>query len=425
MHLSELKSMSMKDLCHHAKVLRIENPSSLPKNELVYALLRARAASSGEIYASGVLEILSDSYGFLRSPDFNYRKSPEDVYVASAQIKKLGLREGDTVSGQIRPSKKEEHGSFSLLKVDEVNGVDIETSLQRPLFDNLTAIHPNRKIKLEYARDAYSNRVLDLICPIGFGQRCLIVAPPRTGKTVLLEEIARGIAANHPKAIIIALLIGERPEEVTEISRSIKGETSASTFDEPAQRHVDLAEMVLEKAKRQVECGRDVVILLDSITRLAKAYNTVIPPSGRTMTGGLDINALTKPKKFFGAGRNMEEGGSLTIIATALVDLGGSKAEDIIFEEFKGTGNAEIHLDRRLMEKRIFPCVNVRASGTRKDALLMDPVTYKKVDLMRREATNNDHNMEPIQVVLKALAQRPSNEDLLEILPTAEDLEDR
>lgn len=414
MHLSDLKQCSTKELGITAKALGVENPYGLPRNELIYAILKKKSETDGNIFASGILEIHSEGYGFLRSPDFNYRKSPEDIYVGQTQVKKFGLREGDEVDGQIRPSNKD--GAFQLMQIESVNGIsDLTAIRQRPLFDNLTAIHPNKKFDLYVSKDSHSNRIIELTCPIGFGQRCLIVAPPRTGKTVLLQDLAEGISANHKDTIIIALLIGERPEEVTEMNKTVKGEVASSTFDEPASQQVRLAEAVLNKAKRMVEIGKDVVILLDSITRLARAYNTVTPPSGKVLSGGLDANALYKPKQIFGAARNLEEGGSLTIIATALVDTGGSKADDIIYEEFKGTGNSEIHLDRKLMERRIFPCLNLKASGTRKDQLLVPKEEYS--DMMYLRSSLAEVSPEAaVQALLGNLKTYPTNREVLQVL---------
>lgn len=413
MYMQELKQKNLRDLCALASELKIENPQGIPKNELVYSILRAKAdTDNSRIFASGVLEIV-DAYGFLRSPDFNYRRSPEDVYVSKAQIKRFGLREGDVVFGQIKPRKEEGKDNFALLTVETVNELNPEQLKSRLLFDNLTAINPLRKIHFEFEPNNMSTRIVDLLCPIGFGQRCLIVAAPRTGKTYLLQDLAHGISHNYPKAVIIALLIGERPEEVTMMTRSIKGEVVSSTFDEPASRHVLLAEIVIEKAKRLAECGRDVVILLDSITRLARAYNTVTPPSGKLLSGGLDANALTKPKQFFGAARNLEEGGSLTIIATALVNTGGSKMDDIIFEEFKGTGNSEINLDRRLMDRRIFPCIDLQKSGTRNEAFMYsNRDEFARVELLRRSVISLNTG-EDIEFIRDQLARFSTNAEVL------------
>jgi transcription termination factor Rho len=372
MHLKDLKNKKMTELVKMASDAEVEGASNMRKQELIFALLQAQAENDEAIYGEGVLETLPDGFGFLRAPDYNYLPGPDDIYVSPSQIRRFNLRTGDTVSGQIRPPKDSER-YFALLKVEKVNNDDPGKLRDKVLFDNLTPLYPEERIKMETESDNYSTRILDLLVPIGKGQRALIVAPPRTGKTVLLQDIANSVAENEPDAALIVLLIDERPEEVTDMQRSVRGEVISSTFDEPATRHVQVAEMVIEKAKRLVEHGRDVVILLDSITRLARAYNTVVPPSGKILSGGVDSNALHKPKRFFGAARNIEEGGSLTIIANALIDT-GSRMDEVIFEEFKGTGNSELHLDRKLMEKRIFPCLDINKSGTRKEELLMpDP----------------------------------------------------
>lgn len=382
MHLRELKNKPIDDLNDLGTQLNIENASSMRKQELVYAILQAAAAREGQIYSDGVLEILPDGFGFLRAPDYNYLPGPDDIYVSPSQIRRFNLRTGDIIAGQIRPPKDNER-YFALLKVETINYDDPAVAKNKIIFDNLTPLYPNERFLLEWRSDNYTTRILDLLTPIGKGQRALIVAPPRAGKTMLMQDIANAITANTPEAILIVLLIDERPEEVTDMSRSVKGEVVSSTFDEPATRHVQVAEMVIEKAKRLVEHGRDVVILLDSITRLARAYNSVVPPSGKVLSGGVDSNALHKPKRFFGAARNIENGGSLTIIATALVDT-GSRMDEVIFEEFKGTGNLEIHLDRKLMEKRIFPCLDVNKSGTRKEELLIEKNTLEKVWILRK-----------------------------------------
>lgn len=382
MHLSELKHKSIKELAHMAAELNIENSVSMRRAELMFSLLQKHAENKGEIYGEGVLETLPDGYGFLRAPDYNYLPGPDDIYVSPSQIRRFGLRTGDSVSGQIRPPKDGER-YFALLKVEKINFESPDAQREKVLFDNLTPLYPNRKFKLEYDSKNFSTRIIDLLCPIGMGQRAMIVSPPRAGKTVLLQDMAHAIEANHPDVVVIVLLIDERPEEVTDMQRTVKGEVISSTFDEPAARHVQVAEMVIEKAKRLVESGKDVVILLDSITRLARAYNTVVPPSGKILSGGVDSNALHKPKRFFGAARNIEEGGSLTIIGTALVDT-GSRMDEVIFEEFKGTGNSEIHLDRKLMEKRIFPCLDINRSGTRKEELLLPQSTLNRVWILRQ-----------------------------------------
>jgi transcription termination factor Rho len=382
MNLSDLKKSSMPDLSKLAHEYNIEGASSLRKQELIFALLEAQGQTNGQIFGSGVLETLPDGYGFLRSPDYNYLPGPDDIYVSPAQIRRFGLRTGDTVEGQIRPPKEGER-YFALLKVNAINFEDPEQITEKILFDNLTPLYPQKKIKLEVAAEKYSVRIIDLMCPIGFGQRALIVAPPRTGKTILLQEIANSITTNHPEVVLIVLLIDERPEEVTDMQRSVRGEVVSSTFDEQAIRHVQVAEMVIEKAKRLVEHKRDVVILLDSITRLARAYNTVVPASGKILSGGVDSNALHKPKRFFGAARNLEEGGSLTIIGTALIDT-GSRMEEVIFEEFKGTGNLEIVLDRKVSERRIFPAMDINKSATRKEELLLAEEDLQRIWLLRK-----------------------------------------
>jgi transcription termination factor Rho len=382
MNLTELKRMNIKDLTHMANEFGIEGASTMRRQELIFALLNAQADKKGEIYGEGVLETLPDGFGFLRAPDYNYLPGPDDIYVSPSQIRRFNLRTGDTVEGQIRPPKDSER-YFALLKVERVNNEAPDQQREKILFDNLTPLYPNKKFNLEYDAKELSTRIIDLLCPVGKGQRCIIVSPPRAGKTVLLQNIAHAVAANHKDAVLIVLLIDERPEEVTDMARSVKGEVISSTFDEPASRHVQVAEMVIEKAKRLCEHRKDVVILLDSITRLARAYNTVVPPSGKILSGGVDSNALHKPKRFFGAARNIEEGGSLTIIATALVDT-GSRMDEVIFEEFKGTGNSEIHLDRKLMEKRIFPCLDINKSGTRKEELLLPETILNRVWILRQ-----------------------------------------
>jgi transcription termination factor Rho len=382
MNLTELKRKNITELSKMANEYNIEGASSMRKQELIFALLNARADQKGEIFAEGVLETLPDGFGFLRAPDYNYLPGPDDIYVSPSQIRRFSLRTGDTITGQIRPPKESER-YFALLKVDRINGEPPDAQRDKILFDNLTPLYPNKKLNLEHHPKNLSTRIIDLLCPIGKGQRCLIVSPPRAGKTVLLQDIAHAINANHPDAVLIVLLIDERPEEVTDMQRSVRGEVVSSTFDEPAARHVQVAEMVIEKAKRLAEHKKDVIILLDSITRLARAYNTVVPASGKILSGGVDSNALHKPKRFFGAARNIEEGGSLTIIATALVDT-GSRMDEVIFEEFKGTGNSEIHLDRKLMEKRIFPCLDINKSGTRKEELLMSDAVLNRVWILRQ-----------------------------------------
>ena len=378
-HLKEKKISKLTDLGSRFK---IENASGLRRQELVFEILKRAAHLGEDIYGDGVLEILSDGYGFLRSPDYNYLPGPDDIYVSPSQIRRMGLRTGDTITGTIRPPKEGER-YFALLKVDSLNFEPEEKSKNKILFDNLTPLYPEEKLSLEYNPADYTTRVVDLMAPLGKGQRGLIVAPPRTGKTVLMQNIANAITTNHPEVTLIVLLIDERPEEVTDMSRNVKGEVISSTFDEPPTRHVQVAEMVIEKAKRLVEHKHDVVILLDSITRLARAYNTVVPPSGKILSGGVDSNALHRPKRFFGAARNVEQGGSLTIVATALVDT-GSRMDEVIFEEFKGTGNSEIQLDRKLMEKRIFPCMDINRSGTRKEDLLVDKNDLNRLWILRK-----------------------------------------
>jgi transcription termination factor Rho len=385
MNLQELKAKSPADLLAFAEELEIENASTLRKQDMMFAILKHLAENDQPIYGGGVLEILQDGFGFLRSPESNYLAGPDDIYVSPSQVRRFGLRTGDTVEGQIR-SPKDGERYFALLKVSQINFDPPENSRHRINFDNLTPLYPNDKIKLEVEDPTVKDltpRVIDLTAPIGKGQRALIVAPPRTGKTMILQNIAQSIAKNHPEIFLIVLLIDERPEEVTDMDRSVKGEVVSSTFDEPAQRHVQVAEMVIEKAKRLVEHKKDVVILLDSITRLARAYNTVVPSSGKVLTGGVDANALQRPKRFFGAARNIEEGGSLTIIATALIDT-GSRMDEVIFEEFKGTGNSEIVLDRKLADKRTFPAIDIGKSGTRKEELLVDKGTLSKMWVLRR-----------------------------------------
>ena len=382
MNLTELKRKKMSELIHMGTTLNIENVSGMRRQDLIFEILRHHSTSRGEVYGDGVLETLPDGFGFLRSPDYNYLPGPDDIYVSPSQIRRFGLRTGDTVEGQIRPPKDSER-YFALLKVERLNGEPPEASAEKIMFDNLTPLYPNKRLRLEHDSRNYSTRIVDMLCPIGKGQRCLIVSPPRAGKTVLLQDIAHAITANHPEVYLIVLLIDERPEEVTDMSRSVRGEVISSTFDEPPARHVQVAEMVIEKAKRLAESKKDVVILLDSITRLARAYNTVVPPSGKILSGGVDSNALHKPKRFFGAARNIEEGGSLTIIATALVDT-GSRMDEVIFEEFKGTGNSEIHLDRKLMEKRIFPCLDINKSGTRKEEMLVDDRVLGRIWILRQ-----------------------------------------
>ncbi len=381
-NLNELKKKKMGELQKFAESHGVEGAGGMRKQELMFALLQAHTAEDGEIFSEGVLERLPDGFGFLRAPDYNYLPGPDDIYVSPSQIRRLNLRTGDTVSGQIRPPKDSER-YYAMLKIESVNHELPAKSRNKIYFDNLTPLYPDNAFKMEDDPKNMSTRILDLLVPIGMGQRALVVSPPRAGKTVMLQDLARSISNNHPDVKLMVLLIDERPEEVTDMQRYVKGEVISSTFDEPATRHVQVAEMVIEKAKRLVEHGNDVVILLDSITRLARAYNTVVPPSGKILSGGVDSNALHKPKRFFGAARNVEEGGSLTIIGTALVDT-GSRMDEVIFEEFKGTGNCEIHLDRKLMEKRIFPCMDINRSATRKEELLVEPETLGRVWILRQ-----------------------------------------
>jgi transcription termination factor Rho len=382
MNIVELKDKKIKELTVLAKEFKIDGAAGMRKQELIFALLQAEIERTGLIFGEGTLEILPDGFGFLRAPNYNYLPGPDDIYVSPSQIRRFNLRTGDTVSGQIRQPKETER-YFALLKVEAVNYEDPEVAREKILFDNLTPLYPDRKVLLETDADNYSMRIMDLLNPIGFGQRGLIVSPPRSGKTMLLQAIANSLSANHKDIVLFVLLIDERPEEVTDMERSVDGEVISSTFDEPAERHVQVAEMVIEKAKRLVEHKKDVIILLDSITRLARAYNSVMPPSGKILSGGVDSNALQRPKRFFGAARNIEEGGSLTIIATALVDT-GSRMDEVIFEEFKGTGNMELQLDRRLADKRVFPAIDIKKSGTRKEELLMDEDTLTRVWILRK-----------------------------------------
>ena len=411
LNLSELKRMEIQELARLARDVEAEGASNLRRQELIFAILNAQTEHSGAIYGDGVLEVLSDGFGFLRSPDYSYLPGPDDIYVSPAQVKRFDLRTGDVVSGQIRPPKEGER-YFALLMVDEINFDPPAESQEKVFFDNLTPLYPDEPLRLERATEEYTGRVLDLMVPIGKGQRGLIVAPPRTGKTMMLQNIAHGITANHPEADLIVLLVAERPEEVTDMQRSVKGEVVSSTFDEPPTRHVQVAEMVIEKAKRLVEHGRDVVILLDSLTRLARAYNTVVPSSGKVLSGGVDSNALHKPKKFFGAARNIENGGSLTIIGTALVDT-GSRMDEVIFEEFKGTGNMEAQLDRRLVEKRVFPAVDINRSGTRKEELLLGEEVQARVVILRRLLSQLS-SVEAMEFLLDKLADTADNAEFVE-----------
>jgi transcription termination factor Rho len=433
MHLRELKQKSMAELVSMAREMTLEGVAGMRKQDAIFALLTHVAAKDGNIYGDGVLECLPDGFGFLRAPDYNYLPGPDDVYVSPSQIRRFNLRTGDHVQGTIRPPKETER-YFALIKVDKINAEAPEIARDKILFDNLTPLYPQKKFDLELSAKtngaappngknghatthaagpkAFSQRIIDMIVPIGKGQRCLIVSPPRAGKTVLLQNIANSIALNHPDVHLIVLLIDERPEEVTDMQRTVKGEVISSTFDEPPTRHVQVAEMVIEKAKRLVEHRQDVVILLDSITRLARAYNTVVPPSGKILSGGVDSNALHKPKRFFGAARNVEEGGSLTIIATALVDT-GSRMDEVIFEEFKGTGNSEIHLDRKLMEKRIFPCLDINKSATRKEELLLPDWQLQRVWLLR-QLLHPLNVIDSMEFLLDKLGRTESNQEFLE-----------
>jgi transcription termination factor Rho len=404
-----LKDMKLPDLSKIAKELNIENASGMRKQDLIFAILQAQTEKSGLIFSEGVLECLPDGFGFLRAPEYNYLPGPDDIYVSPSQIRRFDLRTGDTVSGQVRPPKEGER-YFALIKVEAVNFEHPDVAREKILFDNLTPLYPQHRIKLEVPSNM-SSRVLDLVSPIGKGQRGLIVAAPRTGKTMLLQAIANAVTTNHPEITLIVLLIDERPEEVTDMQRSVRGEVISSTFDEPASRHVQVAEMVIEKAKRLVEHKRDVVILLDSITRLARAYNTVVPPSGKVLSGGVDSNALQRPKRFFGSARNVEEGGSLTIIATALVDT-GSRMDDVIFEEFKGTGNMEVHLDRKLSDKRVFPSIDINKSGTRKEELLLEKQELNRVWVLRKVFSPLS-TVESMELLIEKLDKTKTNTDFL------------
>jgi len=408
MNIIELKEKKINELNKLAKQLNVEGASGMRKQDLIFAILQAQTEKNGLIYGEGVLETLPDGFGFLRSPDFNYLPGPDDIYVSPSQIRRFNLRTGDTIAGQIRPPKEGER-YFALLKVEAVNYEEPDLAREKILFDNLTPLYPNSRIHLEVPGEInMSMRVMDLLTPIGMGQRGLIVSPPRAGKTVILQSLANSVTVNHKDMVLIVLLIDERPEEVTDMQRSVKGEVISSTFDEPAQRHVQVAEMVLEKAKRLIEHQKDVIILLDSITRLARAYNTVVPPSGKILSGGVDSNALHRPKRFFGAARNVEEGGSLTIIATAIVDS-GSRMDEVIFEEFKGTGNMEIVLDRKLADRRIFPAIDINKSGTRKEELLLSPHELNRVWILRKllQPLNSIDAMEFLQDKMKGTKDNP------------------
>jgi len=410
MNLTELKEKAIPELNAIARDLGVQGISGLRKQELIFKVLQAQAERDGLIFAEGVLEVLPDGFGFLRAPDYNYLPGPDDIYVSPSQIRRFDLRTGDTISGQVRPPKDSER-YFALLKVEAINYETPEAAKEKILFDNLTPLYPMERIRLEHDPEDLSTRVMDLLTPIGKGQRGLIVAAPRTGKTMLLQAIANAIAKNHPEVYLIVLLIDERPEEVTDMQRNVRGEVISSTFDEPPARHVQVADMVIEKAKRLVEHKKDVVILLDSITRFSRAHNAVIPPSGKVLSGGLDANALQRPRRFFATARNIEEGGSLTILATAIIDT-GSRMDDVIFEEFKGTGNMEVHLDRRLMDKRVFPTINLEQSGTRKEELLIDKDDLQRVWLLRK-ALSQLNPVEAMELLLDKLKMTKSNKEFL------------
>ena len=410
MTISELKEKNITELSRIARTLEIPGASGLRKQDLIFKILQAQSEKEGHIFAEGVLEILPDGYGFLRSPDYNYLPGPDDIYVSPSQIRKFDLKTGDTISGNVRPPHEGEK-YFALVKIEAINFESPEETRNKILFDNLTPLYPQERIKMETVHENTSGRVTDLLTPVGKGQRGLIVAPPRTGKTMLLQSIANSITTNHPEVALIVLLIDERPEEVTDMQRSVKGEVISSTFDEAPQRHIQVAEMVLEKAKRLVEHKRDVVVLLDSVTRLARAYNAVTPPSGKVLSGGIDANALQRPRRFFAAARHVEEGGSLTIIATALIDT-GSRMDDVIFEEFKGTGNMEINLDRRLSDKRVFPAIDIQRSGTRKDELLLPPEELSRVWVLRKVLSPLS-TVEAMELLLSRLTKTKSNTEFL------------
>jgi transcription termination factor Rho len=408
--VTQLSKMTVSELTAIAKDLKLEGVSGLRKQEMIAKILEGQLKANGMIYDEGVLEVLPDGFGFLRSQDYNYLPGPDDIYISPSQIKKFGLRKGDSVAGFVRPPKDGER-FFALLQVKKVNGIEAETMKERPFFDNLTPLHPDKRYNLETTREELTTRLMDLIAPIGKGQRGLIVAPPKTGKTVILQKIANGVIKNNPQAVVMVLLIDERPEEVTDMQRNVKGEVVASTFDEPAERHVQVAEMVLEKAKRQVEMGKDVVVLLDSITRLARAYNTVTPSSGRVLSGGLEATSLQRPKRFLGAARNIEEGGSLTIIGTALVDT-GSRMDEVIFEEFKGTGNSEVYLDRKLADRRMFPAFEINRSGTRKEELLLSEDEINKMWILRKVLAPLG-SVEAMELLRDKLLECKSNKEFL------------
>ncbi|HOC42913.1 MAG TPA: transcription termination factor Rho [Thermoanaerobaculales bacterium] len=410
--LTQLKEMSINELGSVARGIGVENPTGMRRQDLIFRILQRQTEREGLIFGEGVLEVLPEGFGFLRAPEYNYLPGPDDIYVSPSQIRRFNLHTGDTVSGQIRPPKEGER-YFALIKVEAINFEPPEVAMEKVHFDNLTPLYPEERIVLEVP-DNMTSRVMDLVTPIGKGQRGLLVAPPRTGKTMMLQAIANSITANHPEVTLIVLLIDERPEEVTDMQRSVHGEVISSTFDEPATRHVQVAEMVIEKAKRLVEHRRDVVILLDSITRLARAYNTVVPPSGKVLSGGVDSNALQKPKRFFGAARNIEEGGSLTIVGTALIDT-GSRMDDVIFEEFKGTGNMEVHLDRKLVERRVFPSIDIHKSGTRKEELLIDEWELRRIWVLRKVLSQLSP-VEAMELLLERLDKSATNKEFLELM---------
>ena len=414
--VEELRKKSIEELVEIATELGVESPNELKRQDVIFEILKAQTAQGGYILFSGILEIMQDGYGFIRSIDQSFNESINDAYVSNTQIKRFALRNGDVVTGQVRPPKDQER-YYALIKIEAVNSLPPEESKKRPLFENLTPLYPTEQLKLEYREKGLTGRMMDLFCPIGKGQRGLIVAPPRSGKTELLKEIAHGITTNHPEVDLMVLLVDERPEEVTDMERSVKGEVYSSTFDMPAKNHVKVAEMVIEKAKRRVEIGRDVVILLDSITRLARAYNTVTPSSGKVLSGGVDANALHRPKRFFGAARNIENGGSLTIIATALVDT-GSRMDEVIFEEFKGTGNMEVVLDRKIAERRIFPAIDILKSGTRKDELLIGPEVLQKVFILRQMLHKQDNEVEALKFIYNTMGKKATNEAFLQSMNT-------
>jgi len=414
--VEELRTKSIGELVEIATELKVEQPNELKRQDVIFEILKAQTAQGGYILFSGILEIMQDGYGFIRSIDQSFNESINDAYVSNTQIKRFALRNGDVVTGQVRPPKDQER-YYALIKIEAVNSLPPEESKKRPLFENLTPLYPTEKLKLEYREKGLTGRMMDLFCPIGKGQRGLIVAPPRSGKTELLKEIAHGITTNHADVDLMVLLVDERPEEVTDMQRSVKGEVYSSTFDMPAKNHVKVAEMVIEKAKRRVELGRDVVILLDSITRLARAYNTVTPSSGKVLSGGVDANALHRPKRFFGAARNIEHGGSLTIIATALIDT-GSRMDEVIFEEFKGTGNMEVVLDRKIADRRIYPAIDILKSGTRKDDLLISKETLQKIFILRQMLHKQDNEVEALKFIYNTMGKKATNEEFLESMNT-------